>query len=77
MGKKCENSIKLSGQRFFKVREEVAAAPARKENYLAREGREGFARERNWRVAAQHSSLFKRGPMPARARRDAPKVSLY
>ena len=75
LGKKCENLIKLSRQRFFKAREGVAAVPARKD-YLERGGREGFARERNRRVASQLSSLFKRGPKLGYARGDAPKGSL-
>jgi len=73
LGRKCENSIKLSRQRFFKVRGEVAAVPARKENDLERGGREGFARERNWRAASLLSCLFKRGLMLGCARGDAPK----
>uniref|UniRef100_A0A8C0B3C7 Bcl-x interacting BH3 domain-containing protein n=1 Tax=Buteo japonicus TaxID=224669 RepID=A0A8C0B3C7_9AVES len=36
LGRKCENVIKLSRQRFFKVREGAAAVPARKEGYLER-----------------------------------------
>lgn len=50
--------LNYPGWGFLKVRE-AAAVPARKDIYLEKGGGEGFSRERNWRVASWHPSLFK------------------